>query len=258
MNKIIFASLLLLLSNCVFSQYEIQYDYFIKNFGTESSSGIVLKTYLYTDGINSKFVKNRVINGSTENKVLNSDEELLELIRSRLKPTEGDSIGQLVIKNNYNDSISLRVQNTSKKYIRILELNKLEIESLDDYKIIENFNCQKAIIKNEYRTFEVWFTSEIDINDGPWKLNGVPGLILHAISVDKTHEFKVTSIKKTAPFDRDFFNYPFYEEIEKEDYVKDYIESNEKEFKYRKSKAEDGSNLKLTLNNLEIPLTNFE
>lgn len=40
------------------------------------------------------------------------------------------------------------------------------------------YNCQKANTHFRGRDYEVWFTSEIPINDGPWKFFGLPGLIL--------------------------------------------------------------------------------
>jgi GLPGLI family protein len=46
--------------------------------------------------------------------------------------------------------------------------------------IILSYTCQKATAHFRGREWEVWFTLEIPIDVGPWKLCGLPGLILKA------------------------------------------------------------------------------
>ena len=51
-------------------------------------------------------------------------------------------------------------------------------ELQDETKKVNNFTCQKAIGKFRGRNYTAWFTADIPLSYGPWKLNGLPGLIL--------------------------------------------------------------------------------
>lgn len=50
----------------------------------------------------------------------------------------------------------------------------------DSIKNILGFECIKAQTDYHGRTWKVWFSPEIPVHDGPWKLHGLPGLILNA------------------------------------------------------------------------------
>ncbi|MDR6194579.1 GLPGLI family protein [Siphonobacter sp. SORGH_AS_0500] len=62
---------------------------------------------------------------------------------------------------------------------------------------IGNYDCLKAITTFRNRTYTAWFTPAIPISAGPWKLWGLPGLILEATSSDEVVRFLFQSIQLT-------------------------------------------------------------
>jgi len=68
-------------------------------------------------------------------------------------------------------------------------------EITDETKKIGDFDCQKATTSFRGNKYEAWFTSEIPVSYGPWKFNGLPGLILEVLSENKVFYFAATNIK---------------------------------------------------------------
>lgn len=56
--------------------------------------------------------------------------------------------------------------------------------------------CQKATSSFHGRDYEAWFTPEIPVNDGPWKLYGLPGLILKAKDTEDLFSFEIIGLEQ--------------------------------------------------------------
>lgn len=56
--------------------------------------------------------------------------------------------------------------------------------------------CQKATTSFRGRNYEVWFAPEIPVNDGPWKLYGLPGLILKVTDSDHLFSFEIVGLEQ--------------------------------------------------------------
>ncbi|MCS6795936.1 MAG: GLPGLI family protein [Raineya sp.] len=123
-------------------------------------------------------------------------------------------------------------------------------------KKIEGYECFKAISKPfRGRTYIAWFCPEIPISDGPWKLWGLPGLILEAQDEKgevkfvaqkvelQTENFKVENKLLTT-------GYPV---LTWEEFKNKYQEEHNKRKNYYKSKGITlgDSKMKLELEDLE-------
>lgn len=71
---------------------------------------------------------------------------------------------------------------------------KIKWEIKPEIKTILNYECQLARGKLRGRMYSVYFTSEIPIKNGPYKFDGLPGLILEVSSDDKCVLFIARSI----------------------------------------------------------------
>lgn len=96
---------------------------------------------------------------------------------------------------------------------------------------IGSFNCQKATTRFRGRNYTAWFTMDIPISNGPWKLQGLPGLILEAFDEAREVQFLFMSINMpstnsiviTPPTDGkkvDFETYKKAADIEHENFVR--------------------------------------
>lgn len=65
----------------------------------------------------------------------------------------------------------------------------------NEFKQIGKFNCQKAICLFRGRYYTAWFASEIPIMLGPWKLHGLPGIIVEAVDSENEVYFQLLSIE---------------------------------------------------------------
>lgn len=59
--------------------------------------------------------------------------------------------------------------------------------------------CQKATANFKGRNWTAWFAPDMPFQSGPWKLNGLPGLIIEAIDETKTVHFQFAGIDNVIP-----------------------------------------------------------
>lgn len=95
---------------------------------------------------------------------------------------------------------------------------------INERKTLIGYSCQKAVATFLGRKWTVWFIPDIPIQDGPWKLWGLPGLIIQA--EDKDYSFTCIEIKK---IDEVLISIPKrnYIKYDKAKYIRELTESEE-------------------------------
>lgn len=152
-----------------------------------------------------------------ENYVLKFDNKSSFAIEDNVSELEGGSkieeeLNDMGSTNRTNTTIVARTNTTPKFYLNQKEsfyfrdnfsnqellvkenFKPFNWEILKDTKKIGNFVCQKATTSFRGRNYTAWFTKEIPVPFGPWKFNGLNGLILEVYDTDKVFHIVTNSI----------------------------------------------------------------
>lgn len=76
-------------------------------------------------------------------------------------------------------------------------LGEIQWEISDSTKSVLGYDCIKATANYHGRDWTAWFAPDIPLQEGPWKLTGLPGLILEASESTGQHSFVATGLEAT-------------------------------------------------------------
>lgn len=91
------------------------------------------------------------------------------------------------------------------------DLKNQDWQVTDSLKTILDYNCQQAVSDFRGRHWTVWFTTDIPVSNGPWKLGGLPGLIMEAYDNNYHYHFYIVGIEKKINIPITWEE-PFYED----------------------------------------------
>ncbi len=163
-------------------QFKITYDYHIgAKLNGVKLMDTYIKTYLTGNGENSVYEEDFIASqsASTDNNTMN--------VKTNNNPQFYKDSNQKNI--TYLDDISF------KKFIVNDSIGTLDWQIKPETKTILGYNCQKATLFFRGRNFDVFFTPEIPFSDGPWKLSGLPGMILEVKTDNELGQYDFVAIK---------------------------------------------------------------
>lgn len=98
----------------------------------------------------------------------------------------GDPTGKPTYKNLAKRYSEEKHHVVTKQYLCVLKdtLPSLQWKLVNEYKQISRFKAQKATCLYGGRVIDAWFTPQIPVSNGPYRLYGLPGMILEATSRD--------------------------------------------------------------------------
>lgn len=117
--------------------------------------------------------------------------------------------------------------------MKVEDERKIDWKILPEKEKIGDFETQKAETEMYGRKWTAWFTTEIPIQDGPYKFHGLPGLIVKIEDETKSHSYilngiknlKSAEIKNIDPNKNFVFDFGNAVKISQSEYKKQYLES---------------------------------
>ncbi|WP_278554812.1 GLPGLI family protein [Elizabethkingia bruuniana] len=100
------------------------------------------------------------------------------------------------ILKTYPDFKITQESSTTGKALKIVDDRKLNWNILPDKQKIGNYDTQKAETYFAGRKWTAWFTTEVPIQDGPYKFHGLPGFIVKIEDAAKSHTFELKGVSK--------------------------------------------------------------
>jgi GLPGLI family protein len=94
------------------------------------------------------------------------------------------------------EQVTLRLFATKDVYSYHEDIPSFSWKIWNENTIISGYTCIKATATFRGREYIAWFTPEIPINNGPWKLGGLPGLILRAQDTKGYFVFECVGIEQ--------------------------------------------------------------
>lgn len=119
----------------------------------------------------------------------------LEVIQEHLKQYN-PKIKTILFKNFPSGKTTTLDQLAMSKFICEEKTEMREWVLHEDTCTVLNYLCKKATCRFKGRDYTAWFTPEIPRSEGPWKLQGLPGLILRAEDSRGHYTFNCTGIEQ--------------------------------------------------------------
>ncbi len=82
------------------------------------------------------------------------------------------------------------------RYCCIEPIEPIDWQLTDGTDTICGYPCHQAVAKFKGRTWTAWYAEDIPLDNGPWKLGGLPGLILKACDSENDYSFTAVGLKK--------------------------------------------------------------
>ena len=103
-------------------------------------------------------------------------------------------------------------------------LNAQQWTITDSTREVLGYTCQQATADFRGRHWTAWFATDIPVSDGPWKLGGLPGLILDAYDEGQQHVFTAVGLERVKDepiiFNRSFGDNQKFEQTNRLEFLR--------------------------------------
>ncbi|APY07408.1 hypothetical protein BWZ20_03430 [Winogradskyella sp. J14-2] len=200
----------------IFSQsYQVKYEYQIP-------SGTKIHYELTTNGNYSEFINIKSEKSKEESVLISSSKE------------------RFFVLKNIEDNVLISTDFLGKKRIIIKDsLNIIDWELIDEHKEVIGMKCLKAKMNFRGRDYIAYYSPEINVQDGPWKFQGLPGLIMEIYTTDGDYHYQVIEVRKIPDFKEKEINFQNEKLYDWKSFKELYVTYIDNLIKYFKSEKEE-------------------
>ncbi|OPB86379.1 GLPGLI family protein [Elizabethkingia occulta] len=105
---------------------------------------------------------------------------------------------QAIERKSGTSENTILVQDFKLNSFKIKTTDILDWKLMNDYKTVEKYKLQKATVLFGGRNWNVWFCNEIPLAEGPYKFNGLPGLVFEAEDMDGVFKYSLMKIENLS------------------------------------------------------------
>ena len=129
-----------------------------------------------------------------------------------------------VYKNYPTGQMTITDRISSQDYCYVDSLHAQTWTMGDSTREVLGYTCQQATADFRGRRWTAWFAMDIPVSDGPWKLGGLPGLILEAYDEGRQHVFTAVGLERVKDepiiFNRSFGGNRKFEQTNRLDFLR--------------------------------------
>lgn len=191
MRKIYLIILLLSISIC-YAQKGFVYEY--KYLPDAEEKDFIVTDYMQLD------IDRRKSNYYSQSiKKTDSLINIIEKLNTSDFPKYNPNINYRISKDFLLNEVAIHIKFGNINF-KIEETEKPAWKIINEKKTISNYICQKATTNYLGREWIAWFTNDIPFQDGPYKFNGLPGLVVQISDSENEHSFELIQIKNIPNF----------------------------------------------------------
>ena len=200
--SLIFIALAASVSAQLKAKIEVSYTEYQPNMRTGEKNGTTHQYILLASGDDSKFFSPRTeyidsLNSTPEGKAKYHEIARSAYLGGKIEDIPRADGSYYVVKSATDNKLYYYDKVGTERFCYEEDTPQLNWVVGDSTKTILGYECFFASVDYHGRKWIVWFTPEIPVVAGPWKLQGVPGLILEAATVDGLYSFVANGIQQT-------------------------------------------------------------
>lgn len=215
MNRYPIIILLFCITSLLRSQnFVVEYEY-EKRIKKDSSETVKQNTFLNVEDTKSLFFSEAPY---LEDSIIAADNRLGK--KTNFKGLPYDAVNCFISKDLPKKEITYYSDEFDENEFTYKEQADFEWKIVKEKKIIMGYSVQMAKTQYAGRNYTAFFTSQIPVQDGPYKFSGLPGLILELFDDKMDHHFTAIAITKEKKMSLDRISKRKYVETTRSKFLK--------------------------------------